>query len=193
MDPEEEKDEEMAFLNAKREMKAIHGNFGSKSSDNECRKALHVMFVGSWDITSWRIIKTLHREVTVAALAPKAAVHHKWMEMSISFDASNCPKSMAGAWQLPLIFSPAITNIKVYHVLISGHAALNLNSLKAFRKLQIPLSKLQPSRPFFGVGLVSVMPRGCISPLSYSGHLRTSAHRASSSTSRRSTSPLTSF
>jgi hypothetical protein len=36
MDPEE-KDEEMAFQNAKKEVKAIY----------ECRKVLHVMFVGS--------------------------------------------------------------------------------------------------------------------------------------------------
>jgi hypothetical protein len=43
--------------------------------------------------------------------------------------------------------------------------ALNLISLAAFKKLQIPMGKLQPSRPFSGVGLVSVTPRGCISLL----------------------------
>jgi hypothetical protein len=41
--------------------------------------------------------------------------------------------------------------------------ALNFISLAAFKKLQIPMGKLQPSRPFFGVGPVSVTPRGCIS------------------------------
>jgi hypothetical protein len=41
--------------------------------------------------------------------------------------------------------------------------ALNLISLAAFKKLQISMGKLQPSRPFSGVGLVSVMPRGYIS------------------------------
>jgi hypothetical protein len=99
------------------------------------------------------------------APAPKAAPHLKWMETLIGFDASDCPKSMAGARQLPLLVSPTIANIKLYHVLIDGGAALNLISLAAFKKLQIPMGKLQPSHPFSGVGLVSVMPRGCISLL----------------------------
>jgi hypothetical protein len=40
---------------------------------------------------------------------------------------------------------------------------LNLISLAAFRKVQIPMVKLQPLPPFSGVGPVSVMPRGFIS------------------------------
>jgi hypothetical protein len=55
MDPEEDKDKE----NAKRDMNAVYGLSDSDSSDNERHKALHVMFGGSWDITYWRIIKTL--------------------------------------------------------------------------------------------------------------------------------------
>jgi hypothetical protein len=55
------------------------------------------------------------------------------MEMPISFNASDCPKSMAGAGQLPLIISPTIANIKMYHVLIDGGAALNLISLAAIK------------------------------------------------------------
>jgi hypothetical protein len=84
------------------------------------------------------------------------------METSIGFYASDCPKSMVGAGQLPLLVSPTIANIKLYHVLIDGGAALDLISLAAFKKLQIPMGKLQSSRPFSGVGPVSVMPRGCI-------------------------------
>jgi hypothetical protein len=30
-----------------------------------------------------------------------------------SFDATDCPKSMAGEGQLPLLISPSITNIKL--------------------------------------------------------------------------------
>jgi hypothetical protein len=75
------------------------------------------------------------------------------METSISFDASDCPKSMAGVGQLPLLVSPTIVNIKLYHVFVDGGAALNLINLAAFKMLQIPMSKLQPSRPFSGVGL----------------------------------------
>jgi hypothetical protein len=52
LDLEEEKDEEMAFQNAKREMKAVYDHSDSESSDNDHHKALHVMFGGSCDITS---------------------------------------------------------------------------------------------------------------------------------------------
>jgi hypothetical protein len=47
MDLEEEKDEEMVLQKAKRDLKAIYGYSDSKSSDNEHRKTLHVMFRGS--------------------------------------------------------------------------------------------------------------------------------------------------
>jgi hypothetical protein len=111
------------------------------------------------------VIKTLRREIAVAAPAPKAVPHRKWVETPIGFNASDCPKSMAGAGQLPLLVSPTISNTKLYHVLIDGGAALNLISLAAFKKLQIPMEKLQPSRPFSEVGPVSVTPRDCISLL----------------------------
>jgi hypothetical protein len=45
--PEEEKDEEMEFQNAKRALKAVYGHSDSESNDNEHHKALHVMFGGS--------------------------------------------------------------------------------------------------------------------------------------------------
>jgi hypothetical protein len=57
------------------------------------------------------------------------------METSISFGASDYPKSMAGAGQLPLLVFPTSINIKLYHVLIDSGAALNLISLAAFEKL----------------------------------------------------------
>jgi hypothetical protein len=52
-------------------MKVIYGHSESEYSDNECRKALHIMFRGSWDITPRRIAKTLCREVAAVASAPK--------------------------------------------------------------------------------------------------------------------------
>jgi hypothetical protein len=152
----------LGFQKAKRGLKAVYGNSDFESSNNECSTMLYVMFGGSWDITSHRIIKNLRREV-VAAPAQKAAPHHRWMETTTSFDGSDCPKSMRGARQLPLLISLTIINIKLYHILIDGGAALNLISFAAFKKLQIPMSKLQPSHPFSDVGLVLVIPRGCIS------------------------------
>jgi hypothetical protein len=124
---------------------------------------LYVMFGGSWDITSHRIIKNLRWVVAAAVPAPRVPPHHRWIETLISFDASDCPKSMPGAGQLPLLVSPTIVNIKLYHILIDGGAALNLISLAAFKKLQILMLKLQPSCPFSRVGPVLVIPRRCIS------------------------------
>jgi hypothetical protein len=85
------------------------------------------------------------------------------MEMSIGFDTSDCAKNMVGAGQLLLLVSPTITNTMPYHILVHSGATLNLIRLIAFKKLQIPMSKLAPSRPFSGVGLGSVMPHGSIS------------------------------
>jgi hypothetical protein len=58
--------------------------------------------------------------------------HHKWMETLIAFDGSDYPENMSGAGQLPLVDSPTIANIRLYHILVDGGAALNLISLVAF-------------------------------------------------------------
>jgi hypothetical protein len=124
------------------------------------------------------------------APALKAAPHRKWVETLIGFNSSDYPKSMASVGQLPLLVSPTISNIKLYHVLIEGGTTLNLISLAAFKKLQIPMGKLQPSRPFSGMGLVSVTPRLHLPP----GHIRDGRelpHRVSSSTLWRSASHST--
>jgi hypothetical protein len=142
MDPQDEKDTEMEFQDAKRALKTIYGHFDSESSDNEHRKVLHVMFGGSWAIMSRHVIKTLRREIAAVAPALKAAPHYKWVETLIGFDPSDCPKSMVGAGQLLLLVSPTISNVKLYQVLIDGGAALNLISLAAFKKLQILMGKL---------------------------------------------------
>jgi hypothetical protein len=81
VDPVEDKDDGLGFQKAKMDLKAIYSHSNSESSDNEHRKMLYIMFRGSWDITSYRIIKNLRREVAVTAPAPKAMAHHKWMEM----------------------------------------------------------------------------------------------------------------
>jgi hypothetical protein len=103
----------------------------------------------------------------VAAVAPalRAVPHYKWMEASIAFDASDCPKNMAKNRQLPLVVSPTIANDRLYHVLIDGEATLNLSRIAAFQKLQIPMSRLSPSRPFSGVGPGSIISCGSISLL----------------------------
>jgi hypothetical protein len=85
--------------------------------------------------------------------------------------------------------SPTITNVRLYHVLIDGRAALNLIILKAFQKLQIPMSRLTPSRPFSGVGPDSIIPRGSISlPVTF-GTAENYRTESVVLTSQRSTSP----
>ena len=77
---------------------------------------------------------------------PKAAPHHRWSNTTISFGPSNYPENMAGAGVLPLVTTPVIANIRLYHVLIDGGAGLNVISYAAFKQLQIPESKLTHSR-----------------------------------------------
>ncbi|KAJ1256306.1 hypothetical protein BS78_K049500 [Paspalum vaginatum] len=69
---------------------------------------------------------------------------------------------MAGAGVLPIITSPVVANIRLHHVLIDGGAALNIISHAAFKQLQIPESRLAPTRPFSGVGPVPIYPKGKI-------------------------------
>jgi hypothetical protein len=78
------------------------------------------------------VIKTPHRAVAAAAPAPRVTPHHKWMETSIAFDTSDCPKNITGAGQLQLVVSLTITTVRLYHILIDSGAALNLISLMAF-------------------------------------------------------------
>jgi hypothetical protein len=70
---------------------------------------------------------------------------------------------MTGAGVLPLITAPTIANVRLHHVLIDGGAGLSVISYAAFKHLQIPESKLAPSRPFSGVGPNPVYPVGTIS------------------------------
>jgi hypothetical protein len=69
---------------------------------------------------------------------------------------------MAGAGILPLITTPFIANMKLHHVLIDGGAGLNVISHATFKQLQIPGSRLGPSRSFSGVGPQPVYPLGSI-------------------------------
>jgi hypothetical protein len=69
---------------------------------------------------------------------------------------------MAGAGILPLIIAPIIANMRLHHVLIDGGAGLNVISHVAFKQLQIPWSRLGPSRPLSEVGPQPVYPLGSI-------------------------------
>jgi hypothetical protein len=144
---------DLGYQSPKGDLKDVFTGDSDSGDDNDHRKKLYVMYDGSWELISRRNIKSLRREVlsTVPGV-PKAAPHQRWRSTTISFGASDCPDNMAGAGVLPLITAPIVANMRLHHVLIDRGAGLNVISHAAFRQLQIPGSRLGPSRPFFGVG-----------------------------------------
>jgi hypothetical protein len=154
---------DLRYQSPEQVLKDIFTRDSDSGDDNDCRKKLYVMYGGSWELTSRRNVKSLRREVLSTNLGvPKAAPHLRWWSTTISFGASDCPENMAGAGILPLIIAPVIANMKLHHVLIDGGAGLNVISHDAFKQLQIPGSRLGPSRPFSGVGSQPVYPFGSI-------------------------------
>jgi hypothetical protein len=113
------------------------------------------MYGGSSELVSRRDVKTLRREVlSVKPGTPKAVPHQRWKSTT---------SGEAGAGVLPLVTAPTIANVRLHHVLIDGGAGLSVISCAAFKHLQIPESKLAPSRPFSEVGPNPVYPVGAIS------------------------------
>jgi hypothetical protein len=144
---------ELGYQSPEGVLKDVFTGDSDSGDDGDRRKKLHVMYGGSWELTSRRNVKSLRREVlsTIPGV-PKAAPHQRWRSTTISFRASDCPENMGGAGVLPLITAPVIANMRLHHVLIDGGADLNVISHAAFKQLQIPGSRLGPSRPFSRVG-----------------------------------------
>jgi hypothetical protein len=154
---------DLGYQSPEQVLKDILTGEPDSSDDTDCRKKMYVMYGGSWELTSRRNVKSLCREVLSATPGvPKAAPHQRWRSTTISFGASDCPENMARARILSLITAPVIANIKLHHVLIDGGAGLNVISHAAFKQLQIPGSRLGPSRLFSGVGAQPVYPLGSI-------------------------------
>jgi hypothetical protein len=154
---------DLGYQSPEGDLKDVFTGDSDSGDDTDRYKKLYVMYGGSWELTSRRNVKSLRREVlsTVPGV-PKATPHQRWRSTTISFGASDCPDNMAGAGILPLITAPVIANIRLHHVLIDGGAGLNVISHAVFKQLQIPGSRLGPSRPFFGVGPQPVYPHGSI-------------------------------
>ena len=51
-----------------------------------------------------------------------------------------------------MLCTPTICQVAVTRTLIDGCAGLNVLSVEAFSLLRVPLERLQPSKPFSGVG-----------------------------------------
>jgi hypothetical protein len=156
-------EQELGYQPPEGDLKDVFTGDSDSEDDNDRRKKLYVMYDESWELTSRRNVKSLHREVlSTTPGVPKAAPHQRWRSTTISFGASDCPDNMAGADILPLITAPIIANMRLHHVLINGRAGLNVISHAAFKQLQIPGSRMGPSRPFSGVGPQPVYPLGSI-------------------------------
>jgi hypothetical protein len=84
----------------------------------------------------------------------------KWSTSKISFDEEDHPTSTKGVGTIPLLCTPTINNIAVNRTLIDGGAGLNIISVEAFEKMQVPYHRLMPTRLFFGVTEGSTMPIG---------------------------------
>jgi hypothetical protein len=154
---------ELGYQSPEGDLKSVFAGDSDSGDDSDRRKRLYVMYGRSWELTSRRNVKCLRREVLSATPGvPKAASHQWWRSTTISFGASDCPDNMAGGSILPLITAPVIANMRLHHVLIDGGAGLNVISHAAFKQLQIPGSRLGPSRPFSGVGPQPVYPLGSI-------------------------------
>jgi hypothetical protein len=154
---------DLGYQSPEQVLKDILTGDSDSGGDNDRRKKLYVMYGRSWELTSRRNVKSLRREVlsTIPGV-PKAAPHQRWRSTTISFGASDYPENMAGVGILPLITAPVIANMMLHHVLIDGGAGLNIIGHAAFKQLQIPGSRLGPSRPFSGVGPQPIYPLGSI-------------------------------
>jgi hypothetical protein len=150
---------DLGYQTLEQVLKDIVTGDSDSGDDDDRHKKLYVMYGISWELNFRRNVKSLRREVLSATPGvPKAAPHQRWRSTTISFGASDCPENMAGAGILPLITAPVIANMQLHHVLIDGGAGLNVISHAAFKRLQIPGSRLGPSRPFSGVGPQPVYP-----------------------------------
>jgi hypothetical protein len=155
---------ELGYQTPNKDLKGLFHQSDSESRGDEHRKKLYVMYGGSSELVSRRDVKTLRQEVlSVKPGMPKVAPHQRWKSTTISFGLSDCPENMAGAGVLPLVTASTIAYVRLHHVLIDRGAGLSIMSYAAFKHLQIPESKLAPSRQFSGVGPNPIYPMGTIS------------------------------
>jgi hypothetical protein len=91
-----------------------------------------------------RHFKQLSREI--AAAQPNIGNRlMKWSTSKIGFDEEDHPASTKGVGTIPLLCMPTINNIAVNRTLINGGAGLNIISVEAFEKMQVPYHRLMPT------------------------------------------------
>ena len=97
-------------------------------------------------------VKPFIRRVSAASTRQGAPLDQAAPEAGLSFSSEDHPSNSARSGALPMLCTPTICQVAVTRTLIDGGAGLSVLSVEAFNLLCIPLERLQPSRPFSGVG-----------------------------------------
>ena len=92
-----------------------------------------------------RHLKLLTRGVHAVLPGAEALKPLKWSHHPITFDNRDHPSSTSAVGVLPLVYTPTISNIAVSKTLIDGGAGLNVLSIDAFERMQVPYERLMPT------------------------------------------------
>ena len=122
--------------------------------------AVAALLGGSQAPPSDRHVKPFLRQIGATFKHPGAPPGWAAPEADLTFSSEDHPDSTAGSGMLLMLYTPTICNVAVTKTLIDGGAGLNMLSAEAFSLLHVPLQRLRPSKPFFGVGGGSTSPLG---------------------------------
>ena len=114
---------------------------------------------GSQAPPSDRHIKPFLRQIGAASKRSGALQGWAAPEADLTFSSED-PVTTSGSGMLPMLCTPTICHVAITKTLIDGGASLNVISMEAFSLLHVPLERLRPSKPFFGVGGSSSDPLG---------------------------------
>ena len=97
-------------------------------------------------------VKPFIRRVSAASTRQGALPDRAAPKAGLTFSSEDHPSNSACSGALPMLCTPTICQVAVTRTLIDGGAGLSVLSVEAFDLLRISLERLQPSRPFSGVG-----------------------------------------
>ena len=101
------------------------------------------------------------RQVLAVQPAAEGQQKSKWADLPLTIDASDHPVVLPDDAGLPpTLLSPTIINVKVSKMMYDPGSSINLLSLRAFEKMQIPRNQLTPSAGFWGGSGVEMEPLG---------------------------------
>ena len=107
---------------------------------------------GSKALPTSHHIKPFIRWVSAASTRQGALPDRAGPKAGLTFSSEDHPSNSACSGALPMLCTPTICQVAVTRTLIDGGAGLSVLLVEAFNLLCIPLERLQPNRPFSGVG-----------------------------------------